>query len=102
MRREGAYPITSEAFYRAVVQAVILFGEETCVFSAAMEKRIVGFHTDFLRQVKGKRARRRHNGIWWQEGFEIVLKEVGTQYIWKYINRQKSAVAQWVDLQPIF
>ena len=29
LRREGAYPIVSAEFYRAVVQAVLLFGAET-------------------------------------------------------------------------
>ena len=36
LRREGADPIISEKFYRVVVQAVLLFGSETWVLSAAM------------------------------------------------------------------
>ena len=47
LRREVVYPITSAAFYRAVVQSVLLFRAEIWVFSAAMEKRIVGFHMTF-------------------------------------------------------
>ena len=47
LRREGAEPITSAAFNRAVVQAVLLFGEETWDLSAAMEKRIAGIYTFF-------------------------------------------------------
>ena len=66
MRWEGADPITSAAFYRAVVQTVLLFGFEKWFLSAATEKRIVGFHTFFLQQVTGKRARRRWGGTWRQ------------------------------------
>ena len=36
LRWEGSDPITSAEFYRAVVQAVLLFGAETWVLSAAM------------------------------------------------------------------
>ena len=35
------------AFYRAVVQAVILFGSEMWVLSESMEKRIAGINTRF-------------------------------------------------------
>ena len=66
LRWEGADPITSAAFYRAVVQTVLLFGFEKWFLSAATEKRIVGFHTFFLQQVTGKRARRRWGGTWRQ------------------------------------
>ena len=47
MRLEGAYPITSEAFYRMVVLAVILFGVETRVLVVDIKNLIVGVHTGF-------------------------------------------------------
>ena len=46
------------AFYRAVIQAVILFGSEMWVLYESTEKRIVGIHTRFLRKVTGKRTKR--------------------------------------------
>ena len=46
-RREGADPITSAAFYRSVVQAVLLFRAETWALSEATEKRIAGIYTFF-------------------------------------------------------
>ena len=45
IRREGADPKVSESFYRAVVQAILLYGSETRVLSASMAKRIEGTHT---------------------------------------------------------
>ena len=54
MRREGADPITSVVFYRAVVQTVLLSGAKTWVLSAAMEKRIVGFHMFFFAASDGE------------------------------------------------
>ena len=43
LRWEGAYPIISAKFYRAVVQAVILFGLETWVVKAAMMQKLEGY-----------------------------------------------------------
>ena len=94
LSREGDKPTTSAAFYRAVVQVAILFGEEMCVLSDATEKRIVVFHTDFLQQVKGKQARRRRDGTWRQEGVDRFLKAEGTHAIWTYIKRRQAAVTQ--------
>ena len=36
LRREGADPVVSEKFYQEVVQAVLLFGEETWVLTKTM------------------------------------------------------------------
>ena len=48
LRRYEAEPITSAVFYKAVVQAVLLFSAETWVFSAAMDKHIAGGHKFFF------------------------------------------------------
>ena len=61
-----------------------------------------GPHVFFLRQVTGKRERRRQDGTWRQEGAESVLKAAGTQDIRTYINRRQAKVAQWVAVRPIF
>ena len=58
LMREGAYQIISEKFYRAVVQAVLLFGSETWVLTAVMMKNIKGIHVGLLWKVTGKKARR--------------------------------------------
>ena len=54
----------SEGFYRAVVQAIILYGSETWVLLSSMVNRIEGTHTEFLKIVTGKRAKRLGYGTW--------------------------------------
>ena len=54
----------SESFYRAVVQAILLYGSETWVLLASMEKRIEGTHTELLRMITGKRAKQSGDGTW--------------------------------------
>ena len=51
--------IVSENFYRVVVQAVLLFGAETWVLTAAMLEKLEGVHVGFLRQVTEMEARKR-------------------------------------------
>ena len=57
LRREGEYPIILAKFYRAVVQAVLLFESKTWVLLAEMLNNLEGVHVGFLRQVMGMKAK---------------------------------------------
>ena len=46
--REGSDTAVLENFYQAVVQAVLLFGEETWVFMETIMQRLEGAHANFL------------------------------------------------------
>ena len=56
--REGAKTTVSKKFYRAVVQAVLLFGVETWVLTETMSQRIEGAHVTFLRHITRKQVMR--------------------------------------------
>ena len=43
-------------FYRAVEQAVLLFGSETWVLLASMERKVEGTHTCFLQNITGEKC----------------------------------------------
>ena len=64
IRREGGYPRVAEMFYRAVVQAILLYGLETWLLLAASERNIEGSHTGSPRHIAGKRERQISDGIW--------------------------------------
>ena len=98
----GGKYFASESFYRSVVQEVLLFGAETWVLLAAMSKNMEGVHVGFLWKVTVKMARRQWDGTWRRVDSESVLKEVETQTLGTYINRRKTALAEWVVLQPIY
>ena len=107
LRREGADIKFSAmfywaVFYRAVVQAVLLFGSESWVLSAAMEKTVEGVHTGFLRRIMGKRAQRITGGMWVTPAAGEVWEAMGTQLAATYIGHRQGTVAQWVALHPIF
>ena len=42
--------------YREVAQSILIFGLETWVISAEMERKVKGDHTGFLIQITGKQA----------------------------------------------
>ena len=102
LQREGAEPAVSAKFYRAVVQAVLLFGVETRVLSAPMMQRLEGAHVSFLRQVTQKQATQRRDGSWRQMTAEAVLQGAGTQSLRTYVDRRQATVADWLALRPIF
>ena len=54
LRQEGAYPKVLAMFYRAVAQAILLYCLDTLVLLEAMEKKVEGSHTAFLRHIMGK------------------------------------------------
>ena len=58
LSREGADPKVSWAFYIAVTQAVLLFGSETWVLTARMEKALDSFQSRVARKLTGRQPRR--------------------------------------------
>ena len=61
--RRGGHRV-SAMFYRLVSQVILIYGSETWVLSAAMEKKVEGAHTYFLRQITRKQARRIVDRTW--------------------------------------
>ena len=74
LRREGVEPRVLEMFYRAVVQAVLLFGAEIWVLLASISKKLEDNHVGFLKQVTEKKAKRQREGNYSSVAAESVLK----------------------------
>ena len=88
LQREGAEPTVLKNIYRAVVQAVLLFGAETWVLTERMFRLLEGMHMSFLRQSTRKQATRRRYGSWRQALAEAVLREAGTHTLRTYVARR--------------
>ena len=91
----------SEMFYRAVVHAVLIFGEETWILLAAMSRKTEGMHLGFFRQVTGKKDKCQRGKTWRSAAAAKVLKESGTQTLGEYIDKRQATVTEWVLLRPI-
>ena len=102
LRWEGADPKVLASFYRAVLQAILLYWYEMWVLLASMAKRIYGMHTNFLPMITRKRAKQLEDGTWETPGAEGIREAAGTQLDRIYIERCQTTVAQWVALRPLF
>ena len=89
-------------FYMVVVKEILLYGPETWVLLSAMEAKVEGSHTEFLRQITEKRAWWIEDGMWEMSGAEVVQEAVVMQSLMDYIGRRQATVVQWVVLRPIF
>ena len=92
----------SEIFYRALVQAILLYGSYMCVLSESMAKRVEGTHTEFLRMITGKKVGRLGDWTWETPGAKVVQEAAGAQLARIYIERRQVTLAQWVELRPLF
>ena len=72
-------------FYRAVAQAVILFGSETWEIFVEMERKLEDRHTGFLIRIMGKQLQQIEDGTWETLGAEVVREAVGMQLSMTYI-----------------
>ena len=75
--REGADPKVSGNFYKAVSQAVLLFGAETWVLTHRMEKALDSFQSRVAIRLTGKQPRQNKYGIWDYPPLEEALGAVG-------------------------
>ena len=67
----------SRAFYIAVTQAILLFGSETWVLIARMEKDLDSFQSRVARKIMGRQPRRGKDRIWYYPLLEGSMKETG-------------------------
>ena len=86
--REWSYTQLPAMFYRVVVQTVLIFITYFLVLSAAMEKKMVGKHTEFLHKITGKRSQRNPDGTWVTQSAGVVLEKEGSQLEVMYIGRR--------------
>ena len=101
LRREGVDSQMSAMFYRAVLQAVLIFGEETWVLLTEISRKLEGMHVGFLRQVMGQKSKRQREGTRRSVVEVGVIKESETHTLWLYIDKRQATVAKWVVLRPI-
>jgi hypothetical protein len=98
--RDNATPRVSGMFYKAVVQAILLYGSESWVITPAMIKVLDSFHHRVARRITG-RMPRRINGIWHYPPIAPTLEEAGLYTMKEYIERCRNTIAQYVATRPL-
>ena len=97
LRAENASSRVCAIFYKATVQAVLLFGSETWNRTPTAMKWIKGFHIRVAyRMTRTNKPRRSPNGDWTYSLSEDVLSEVGMHAIADYIAVRRQTIASFI------
>jgi len=102
LRAENAAARTCGMFYKATVQAFLLYGNETWNLSPTSVKRLEGFHIRAAWQMTGMRPERKANGSWSYPCSKDVLEAAGLQTIAHYMDMCWQTVANFIVNQPIW
>ena len=88
-------------FYKAVAQAVLLFGTETWSLTPSMERALDSFQHRVAKRITRKQPRRRVDVIWEYPPLEEALGEALFEGIRKSVTRRQNTVAQYIATRPI-
>ena len=86
LSREGADKKVSGNFFKAVVQAVLLFGAETWVLNPKIERALERFMHGAARRITGKQQRRGGDGQWTYPPLKEAMREEGSEGIRKALS----------------
>ena len=103
LRSEGVNSRTMGYFYKAVVQAVLLYGSESWVISNFYQRQLQSFHSRIARYLTGRHIRCDENGDWHHPPTEDVLEEAGLHSVDHYIQVRRTTVrSKFVIGRPLF
>jgi hypothetical protein len=102
LSREGATTSTMAYFYKAVVQAVLLYGSESWVITGRMGKALASFHNRCARYISGDHIRQKPNGEWILPSTASVLEKCKLQTVEEYIRRRRRTISNLVKQRPIY
>ena len=98
---EKADPKVMGYFYKAIVQAVLLYGSESWTLSEGMLRRIRSFHSRVARFLCNRHIRCNEDGTWEYPHTEEVLESAGLFSIDEYIRRRRASVYKFMSGREI-
>jgi hypothetical protein len=103
LRGENTAPRIAAKFYKAVVQAVLLYGSKTWNLTNSALARLKGFHVCAAYKMARKhRPKRGANGVWVYPKMADVLEECGMATIAAYIRSRCQTIAVYMATRPVF
>ena len=102
LRGQAASPRARGYFYKAIVQAVLLYGSETWTLSDRMLRLFRSFHHRVARHLTGRHIRQDDDGVWHCPPTEDVLYQAGLETIDEYIRRRRETVRSFVRPRPLY
>ena len=102
LKSERVSPRVMGYFYKAVVQAVLLYGSETWTLTEGLKRQFQSFHSRVARFLTGKHIRPLEDGSWHCPPTEDVLQEAGLETVEEYILRRRQTVRGFVRHRPMY
>ena len=94
--RDGASSRAMGYFYKAIVQAILLYGSETWVPADRMLKLLNSFHHKCARHIAQDPIRLQPDGTWHTPRSHLVLEQCGLHSMADYIQRRKDTITSFV------
>ena len=88
-------------FFKAVAQAVLLFGSETCVTTPRIGKALGGFQDQVARRMTGRLPQRKPDRKWMYNLAATAREEAGLLRMEEYIRRHHNTVTQYIVTQSL-
>ncbi len=98
----GVSPRVMRYFYKAVVQAVLLYGSESWTVNEGIKRQFQSFHTRVARFVTGRHIRPLEDGSWHCLPTQEVLQEAGLETVEEYISRRRQTVRGFARYRPMY
>jgi len=99
---EGASPKVMGYFYKAIIQAVLLYGSESWTLSDRIIKKFRSFHAQVARYITGRHIRKLEDGTYFCPPTMEVLAEPGLETIDEYMLRRRQTIRGFVRHRPIY
>jgi len=103
LRAEHATARVCGKFYKATVQAVLLFGSETWNLTPPLLKSLEGFHLRAAwRMAHVHKPVSNPDRSWTYPATEDVMEETGLRLIAHYVDVRRQTIARFIVNRPIF
>ncbi len=103
LRGENTAPRIAAKFYKAVVQAVLLYGSKAWNLTNSALARLKGFHVCAAYKMARKHwPKRGANGVRVCPKTADVLEECGMATIAAYIRSRRQTIAVYMATRPVF
>jgi hypothetical protein len=89
-------------FYKALVQAVLLYGSESWTVNEGIKRQFQSFHTRVARFLTGKHIRPLEDGSWHCPTTQKLLQEAGLETVEEYISRRRQTIRGFVRHRPMY
>jgi hypothetical protein len=99
---QGVNAKTMGYFYKAIVQAVLLYGSESWTLTEGTMNKLRSFHSRVARYLTGRHIRPNADGTWTCPSSAEVLEEAGLHTIDEYIQKRRDTVSRFVQNRPIY